>query len=222
MFLFKKNYNAIMRDIGLGFKKAYSISLLPARVEVFYSSLAMRIFRVVGGASIALVLTGKYILFYKELQILILIFSLMHSILITCIFVIKFFYGLYVIIKKPHVFEVRNSPINHFSTHIARIIICAKWGCGTVAGTTGVLAGAVTYDTILEATGREKIFVLFVARVFNDVFGEPMEPQNYQNLKPVLPSEDVDVEALQKSYDNLSPKEKEALYNLIVKERKES
>ena len=69
MFLFKKNYNAIMRDIGLGFKKAYSISLLPARVEVFYSSLAMRIFRVVGGASIALVLTGKYILFYKELQI---------------------------------------------------------------------------------------------------------------------------------------------------------
>ena len=98
----------------------------------------------------------------------------MHSILITCIFVIKFFYGLYVIIKKPHVFEVRNSPINHFSTHIARIIICAKWGCGTVAGTTGVLAGAVTYDTILEATGREKIFVPFVARVFNDVFGEPM------------------------------------------------
>ena len=114
------------------------------------------------------------------------------------------------------------SAINHFSTHIARIIICAKWGCGTVAGTTGVLAGAVTYDTILEATGREKIFVPFVARVFNDVFGEPMEPQNYQNLKPVLPSEDVDVEALQKSYDNLSPKEKEALYNLIVKERKES
>ena len=49
-----------------------------------------------------------------------------------------------------------------------------------------------------------------------------MELQNYQNLKPVLPSEDVDVEALQKSYDNLSPKEKEALYNLIVKERKES
>ena len=86
-----------------------------------------------------------------------------------------------------------------------------------MAGTTGVLAGAVTYDTILEATGREKIFVPFIARVFNDVFGEPMEPQNYQNLKPVLPSEDVDVEALQKSYDNLSPKEKEALYNLIIK-----
>ena len=83
MFLFKKNYNAIMQDIVLGFKKAYSISLLPARVEVFYSSLVMRIFRFVGGA---LVLTVKYILFDKELQILILIFSLVHSILITCIF----------------------------------------------------------------------------------------------------------------------------------------
>ena len=51
MFLFKKNKNAIMHDIGLGFKKAYSISLLPARVEVFYSSHLMRIFRVVGGAA---------------------------------------------------------------------------------------------------------------------------------------------------------------------------
>jgi hypothetical protein len=44
MILFKKKFNATMHDIGLGFKKAYSISLLPARVEVFYSSLVMRIF----------------------------------------------------------------------------------------------------------------------------------------------------------------------------------
>lgn len=47
-----------------------------------------------------------------------------------------------------------------------------------------------------------------------------MKPQNYQNLKHVQPSEDVDVEALQKSYDNMSPKEKEALYNIIVNGRK--
>ena len=32
------------------------------------------------------------------------------------------------------------------------------------------------------------------------------KPENYQKLKSALPSEDVDVEALQKSYDNLSPK----------------
>ena len=112
MFKFKKNYSAIMHNLNLGIKKAYGISLLPARVEVFYSSLVMRIFRVVGGASIVLILTGKYILFNKEIQILIIVFSLAHSILISCIFTIKFFYGLYVIIKKPHVFEVRNSPIN--------------------------------------------------------------------------------------------------------------
>ena len=107
----------------------------------------------------------------------------MHSILITCIFVIKFFYGLYVIIKKPHVFEVRNSPLNNFASHLARVISCARIGCGAAVGTTGVLAAAVTYDTILEATGREKVFVPMIAKFYNDIFGEPMTPENYKNLK---------------------------------------
>ena len=54
-------------------------------------------------------------------------------------------------------------------------------GCQGIAGGTGILAGAVSYDTPRssargggEASGREKIFMPFIARTFNDVFGEPM------------------------------------------------
>ena len=115
-------------DIYLGFRKAYDISLLPRRVELIYTSYVIRILRVIGGFCMVLVLTGKYSLFVKELHILIFIAALLQSILISIIFIIKFVYGLYIIIKKPEIFEVRNSPLNSFSTLLARALTCAKWG----------------------------------------------------------------------------------------------
>ena len=222
----KKVFKVSMHNVSLAFKKAYSISLLPARVEVFYSSLVLRIFRVIGGSCLVLVLTGKYTVFYKEIQIIILFFSLLHSILLTFIVIIRFFYGLYVIIKKPEVFEVRNSPLNPLSTQLARLLTCAKWGCGAAAGTTGILAGAVTYDTIIEATGREKVFVPMIAKAFNEVFGEPMKPEHYTNLKTTLsnttPPKDFDLLTFQKGYEQMSQAEKEALYKYVAEERRKS
>ena len=115
-------------DIYLGFRKAYDISLLPRRVELIYTSYVIRILRVIGGFCMVLVLTGKYSLFVKELHILIFIAALLQSILISIIFIIKFVYGLYIIIKKPEIFEVRNSPLNPFSTLLARALTCAAEG----------------------------------------------------------------------------------------------
>ena len=113
-----KPENKTYHNVLLAFKKAYSISLLPKRVEVLYSSLYMRIFRVLGGVCLVLVLTGKYSLFEEEVHILIFIPALIQSFLIILMGIIKFFYGLYIIIKKPSVFEVRNSPLNPFSSHL--------------------------------------------------------------------------------------------------------
>ena len=222
--LLKKNLNVSTNNVVLGFKKAYSISLLPQRVENFFSSFFMRIFRVLGGACLVLVITGRHAVFYKELQMFILFFALIQSILIVIINLIKFFYGLYIITKKPNVFEVRNSPLNTYSTHLARLLVCARWGCGAVAGTTGVFAGAVTYDTILEATGREKIFIPFIAKAFNDVFGEPMKPENYRNLdsgmSSTTPPSDFDFPLFKKNYDSMSSEEKVELSKFIEEKRK--
>ncbi len=212
------------KDLFLGLKKAYTVSLLPAKIEVFYSSIIMRIFRVIGGICLVLILTGRYVIFYKELQILIMIFALLHSILIISISLIKLFYGLYVIIKKPNVFEVRNSPINQSATHIARLLVCAKWGCGAVAGTTGILTSAITYDTVLEATGREKVFLPTIAKAFNNFFGEPMNTENYQNLNKglsVTPApEGFNPVEFKKSYDQMSANEKQAVIDIVENERK--
>lgn len=221
-----KFFKVGIHNVSLAVKKAYSISLLPARVEAFYTSLVLRIFRVIGGSCLVLVLTGKYTLFYNEIQILILFFALMHSILLSFIVIIRFFYGLYIIIMKPEVFEIRNSPLNPVSTTLARLLICAKWGCTAAAGSTGILAGAVTYDTILEATGREKVFVPMIAKAFNEVFGEPMKPEHHTNLKTTLsnttPPKDFNLVTFQKGYEQMTPAEKEALYKYVAEDRSKS
>ena len=213
-----KNFFSNKRhDIYLGFKKAYSISLLPLKVELFHSHYLTRIFRVLGGLSIGLVLTGKYELFPKTAHIVIFILSLMHAIFIIIIFCIKAIYGLYIIIKRPDIFEVRNSPLNNFASHLARVLVCAKYACQGMAGGTGVLAAAITYDTILEASGRDKVFVPFIAKLFNDVYGHPMNTQHQSNLNTAVNNvtpDDKDHHIAQE-YASLNPQQKEELIKIV-------
>ena len=102
------SFKKFVQNLKLAFKKAYSISLLPAKVESFHSSIPVRIFRVIGGICLLLVLTGNYHIFYKEFQFLIMGIALLHSFLIIGISLIKFFYGLYIIIKRPDLFKIKD------------------------------------------------------------------------------------------------------------------
>ena len=70
--------NKTIQDMQLGFKKAYSISFLPPKVEYIHNLLLVRIFRVIGGVCIMLILTGKYTLILEQLQILVFIFAFIH------------------------------------------------------------------------------------------------------------------------------------------------
>ncbi len=70
--------NITIKNIYLGAKKANEISLLPAKVESLYTSAILRVLRFIGGISILLVITSKYLLFSKELQIIILIWLLFN------------------------------------------------------------------------------------------------------------------------------------------------
>ena len=49
-----------------------------------------------------------------------------------------------------------------------------------------------------------------------------MKPENYQNIKSLQPSSDSDIEAFRKTYDSMSPQEKEAFYKYVSEERKGS
>ena len=219
--------NKTIQDMQLGFKKAYSISFLPPKVEYYYNLLLIRIFRVIGGFCIVLTLTKNYTLVLEELQIVVLIIASVHITTLIIIQIIKLVYGLYIIIKKPELFEVRNSHYNFPASRYARLLVCAKYGCQGVGIGTGILAGGITLDTFLESTGRDKVFLPTFAKLFNDVFGEPMSSQNHKNLKDTMKQETVyseyllnknKVDFLNKTYDSLSPEDKKAVRDHAIAE----
>ena len=108
--------------------KAYSVPMLPKKIEYIYSNIYVRILRFIGGVCLLLVLTNKYLLLPIYLHKIIIVVGAIQSIQILIIFIIKIIYGLYTLMYKSKDFEVRNSPLNHYATHLARILYCAKWG----------------------------------------------------------------------------------------------
>nr|YP_010697893.1 hypothetical protein P1Q19_mgp05 [Fuscoporia viticola]WCF76854.1 hypothetical protein [Fuscoporia viticola] len=175
----------------LGFMKAYHVPVLPKKIDLIYSNIYIRILRFIGGICLLLTLTNSHLSLPIYLHIYIAIIGAIQSIQIVLMFIIKFIYGLYTLIYKPKEFEVRNSPLNHFALHYAKILYCAKMGCvvtGTVAGT--VAAGA-SFDSVLEAAGRERFFVPMLGSMYKTVFGEM--PDN--RIKDVLNSTKSEVKS---------------------------
>ena len=69
--------------------------------------------------------------------------------------------------------EVRNSPLNLFAIHIAKVLSCIKIGCIATGSTAAVVAGGVTLDTLIEKSGRPPIFIPMLAEWLNLILGKP-------------------------------------------------
>lgn len=99
----------------------------------------------------------------------------MQSLQMFIIFSIKSVYSIYTLISKPHVFEVRNSPLNEFATIFGRILYCAKFGCVVGGSAATILGGGAAFDEVLVNSGRPPKFMPFMGSLYNSVFGE-MDP----------------------------------------------
>ena len=156
----------------LGIKKGLSMSLLPAKVEKFYSNIFIRILRFIGGISFLIVISKIYLNLPENLHLFIIIIASIQITQIIIILIIKIFYGIYTLIYKKDKFEVRNSPLNKYESMIANILYCAKIGCAATGIGASFIAGGVAYDTLLVEAGYEKRFVPFMGDVYKGVFGE--------------------------------------------------
>ena len=103
----KINFNSIL----LGFKKGISVSILPPKLDKLYNHIFIRIIRFIGGLCLLFVLINKHLLLLNlpiSIYTIISIIGLLQALQIICIFIIKTIYGIYTLIKKPEVFDVRN------------------------------------------------------------------------------------------------------------------
>lgn len=194
----------------LGFMKAYNVPILPKKIESVYSNIYVRILRFIGGVCLLLILTNKHLLLPIYLHKVIIVVGAIQSVQILIVFIIKVIYGLYTLLYKPKDFEVRNSPLNQYATHLARILYCAKWGCAITGSAAGTIAAGASFDLVLEAAGREKVFIPMVGSMYKSVFGEL--PRNQvvdaiNNTKSDVKS-DVSVSEMVKKYESMNDNEK--------------
>jgi len=213
-------------SIYLGFIRAYSIPTLPAKVVLFYSHIFVRILRFIGGLSCVLVLTKTHLLLPAFLHLFLSILASIQMTQIIIILIIKIFFGLYTIIYKKEKFEIINSPLISNASLISQALYCIKVGCTVTGVGAAFLAGGVAYDTVLEQSGRNPVFVPFMAKTYNTVFGEG--PNNkikiITYIDKTVSSETTNTQSQEsvtevlKKYNQMSPKEKADFMDEIKKE----
>jgi len=146
----------------LGFIRAYSIPTLPAKVELFYSHIFVRILRFIGGLSFLLVVTKLSLFLPRFLHLVLAILASIQITQIILILIIKFFYGIYTLIYKKEKFEVRNSPLNRYATILGQVLYCVNFGCAATGIGATFIAGGVAYETLLVESVREIKFLTFM------------------------------------------------------------
>ena len=158
-------------SIKKGIIKAYSIPLLPENVSRVYNHIIIRILRVIGGLSVLLVLSKNYTVLLFPFNWIVLLFAVIQIVQIIIISILKITYGIRKIINNPDEFEIRNSPLNHYASLLAKLGYCWRFGCTAVGGGVGVIAGGAAIDQVLQEAGKPKIFLPLMAKAYNSVTG---------------------------------------------------
>lgn len=93
-----------------GISKGFNMPMLPSNIYNIYNNIFIRILRVIGGFSLLLVLTSKYMVLPNFFHIPLLLLATLQIIQMFTISIIKTIYGIYMLTCKKKEFEVKNSP----------------------------------------------------------------------------------------------------------------
>lgn len=132
----KNNRNFILTRFYIGVKKGLFTPTLPYHIIQLNNNPFIRIFRVLGGLSILLILThrldylGDGLLYFYAL-----VLCTVLAILFSFYLIFLTYHRIKHMIKvfKSDELDVRNSPLDRFASIAARIILCSKGFCETAA-----------------------------------------------------------------------------------------
>lgn len=170
----KLNFNKIYKDIYIGIKKGLLMDTLPPKVRYIIDYPLLRIFRVIGGISVILVLSKKVTLLLYPIDRIVYVICMLHLLQFFVITIIRVIYSLKTILFNPEKFEVRNSPINPLSTLLTKTLFCIKFGCAVGLGGATLISSGIAYDHFLEGIGKQKVFMPTAAKYYNFFFN-PIE-----------------------------------------------
>ena len=191
------NYNMnknFFKRLLIGLSKGWNTPTLPQHLLTLQLHPLIRIFRVLGGISILLILTKRVNYFNSFVLYLVVLISIFYTFYVLYIsyYRLKHIYK----IMKSKDLEIRNSPLDKFATLASKLIFCVKGACDSAVPlgvALGVMAG---FDTILEHKGKEPIFLPFIAEV---ILPDSEEQKIYKERKNLL----KDIKGIDSKYKQL-------------------
>jgi len=160
------NKKTFIERTWIGIKKGLTTPTLPKEILDFQMNPLIRILRVVGGISIISILNPMY-----KLHGIFLYISFLFSL-------IFFIYHIYISIHRyKHVkylfksgkLDVRNSPLDKYSSVLVKIILCGKSFCDYAAPVGLGLGLMLGTDQVLKDSGREAFFTPFLGSGLNKI-----------------------------------------------------
>jgi hypothetical protein len=152
----KNNKKTYSQRFIIGLKHGWNTPMMPPKVIAFNNYPLVRIFRVIGGLSVLMVLLKKHLLLLLPLQYLILFIAILHISYFVTINLIKVFYGTYKLWRGD--LNIRNSPLDRLASLGGNLLYCWKVGCYVASSGISLAGASVVADTILEAGGQERVF----------------------------------------------------------------
>ena len=139
------------------FKIGWSLSKLPAHIEVLENNIYIKLFKLIGGICLFLIVSGISQQFYILIFYIVFIFSFLYSLyrLILVFYIIK----QSIINIYTGKLIVRNSPVNSFHTIFRTLENAAKNTTTFTVGTGVTYAICYELDEILLSEGKEPYFV---------------------------------------------------------------
>jgi len=191
------NYNMnknFFKRLLIGISKGWNTPTLPQHLLTLQLHPLIRIFRVLGGISILLILTKRVNYFNSFVLYLVVLISIFYTFYVLYIsyYRLKHIYK----IMKSKDLEIRNSPLDKFATLASKLIFCVKGACDTAVPlgvALGVMAG---FDTIHEHKGKEPIFLPFIAEI---ILPDSEEQKIYKERKNLL----KDIKGIDSKYKQL-------------------
>ena len=201
-----------MSNIKSGIIKVYNTPTLPAHIENINKNIFVRIFRVLGGVCLLLILSQRIFYFHYSL-IYVAIFINILFLIYQFVLIIYRIKNICYILRSDEM-DIKNSPIDSIASILTRGLLCMKGACegGIFVGT--VLGTGIAYDWALESAGKEKVFSPLVGKFVGTIStsGNSLSAEQKQQLDELKALDKITKENIEylKKLNNISEANKEA------------
>ena len=156
-------------DIKSGIIKVYNTPTLPSHIIRFNHNIFVRIFRVLGGICLLLILSKKV---FEFNEYIIYIVIAINSIFLIYQFILLIYriINIYRILKSKDL-DIRNSPLNNFATVFTKGLLCIKGVCEGGIFTGTILGTGIAFDWALESANKEKLFAPLIGNFIKNISG---------------------------------------------------